>query len=148
MPYIPPHLRPGYVAPPPPKMPTPPGPGKVRFPTDVNYDAASNVVVPAKVEYTPRSPGAKPTKRAIKITSPIRLNTSPPARPARKIKNLPPKFRAYAVDQLGEKALGEDIAPGSLTRRRGSRWRSRARMSRHKGSKKSKARTTRRKTHH
>jgi hypothetical protein len=147
MPYVPPHLRPGYVAPPPPKMPTPPGPGKVRFPTDVNYDAASNVVVPAKVEHAPRSPGAKPTKRAIKITSPIRLNTSPPARPVRKIANLPPKYRAYAVDQLGKKALKEDIAPASMSRRRGSRSRSRL-TRRYLHSKKSKARSTRRKTHH
>lgn len=137
MPYIPPHLRPGYVPPPPPPPPVDLT-GKVRFPTNVNDFAESNVVQP-KDMYDPRSPGARAAKSALKLTQPITLNLAPPARPATRVRNLPSKYRAYVLNQLGESAIDETWVSRSKTRRRKSRPRFR---------KSKKARTKRRTRRH
>lgn len=131
MPYVPPHLRPGYVAPsyvPPPR----PGPGTVRFPTDVNNRAESNVIPPAHVGsfFTPRSPTALPSKTALKPVDSIKLNLAPPAYPASRLRNLPPKFKKAITNKYGMSVLKEEWDGRSKTRRK-----SRAR--RHRPSKKS-----------
>ena len=131
MPYVPPHLRPGYIAPayvPPPR----PGPGTVRFPTNVNDTATTNVVPPAPVGsfFTPRPHNATARKTALKPVDSIKLNLAPPAYPASRVRSLPPKFQKAITNKYGMSALKEEWDGRSRTRRK-----SRAR--RHKPSKKS-----------
>lgn len=74
MPYVPPHLRPGYI-------PTPIVKhnltGKVHWPTDLDKD--SNIVEASKA-HSPHL-GIVAAKSALKMTKPITLNNQPLAKP-------------------------------------------------------------------
>uniref|UniRef100_A0A6C0DI34 Uncharacterized protein n=1 Tax=viral metagenome TaxID=1070528 RepID=A0A6C0DI34_9ZZZZ len=75
MPYIPPHLRPGYVAT---VIKKPDFKGKVHWPTNVNKN--SNIVEELKI-HSPHL-GIMGAKSALKITKPIRLNNQPIVKPS------------------------------------------------------------------
>lgn len=72
MPYIPPHLRPGYV-------PTETKPvdlsGKVHWPTDVNSFRSDNIIE-SKKTHSPHKFGIV-SKKILKLTNPIVMNTKP-----------------------------------------------------------------------
>jgi hypothetical protein len=80
MPYVPPHLRPGYV----PSAPIvkPDLKGKVHWPTNMNKNTdiigSSHLGIVAKSALKM----TKPTKSALKMTKPIQLNITPLARPS------------------------------------------------------------------
>jgi hypothetical protein len=98
MPYIPPHLRPGYVS-------TYVAPkvvdytGKVHWPTDLNTNKQDDIVQPITVhapttaDITTLGSEPKRPKPALKIVRPITLNTKPLARPTASVRSLSPKFR-------------------------------------------------------
>uniref|UniRef100_A0A6C0K456 Uncharacterized protein n=1 Tax=viral metagenome TaxID=1070528 RepID=A0A6C0K456_9ZZZZ len=98
MPYIPPHLRPGYVS-------TYVAPkvvdytGKVHWPTDLNTNKQDDIIqpitvhAPTKADITTLGSEPKRTKSALKIVRPITLNTKPLARPTASVRSLSPKFR-------------------------------------------------------
>ncbi len=71
MPYVPPHLRPGYV----PSAPIvkPDLRGKVHWPTNMNKD--TNIIGSSHL-------GIVAAKSALKMTKPIELNSAPIARPS------------------------------------------------------------------
>ena len=71
MPYVPPHLRPGYV----PSKPVvkPDLKGKVHWPT--NMDKNTNIVGSSHL-------GIVSAKSALKLTHPIKLNSAPIVRPS------------------------------------------------------------------
>jgi hypothetical protein len=75
MPYIPPHLRPGYIPKP---IVKPDFTGKVHWPTDLDKD--SNIVEGSKA-HGPHL-GIVSTKSALKITNPIKLNNMPLVKPS------------------------------------------------------------------
>jgi hypothetical protein len=87
MPYIPPHLRPGYT---PTIKPTVDYTGKVHWPT--NLDSNTNVKQP-KTLHNPRTHshtlGIISGKSALKLTDPITPNNQPIVRPG----TVPAKFR-------------------------------------------------------
>jgi hypothetical protein len=75
MPYVPPHLRPGYVSTP---IVKPDFRGKVHWPTDVDKD--TNIVEASKPHL-----GIVAAKSALKITKPITLNNTPLAKPSMRL---------------------------------------------------------------
>jgi hypothetical protein len=75
MPYVPPHLRPGYI---PTVIVKPDLKGKVHWPT--NMDKDTNIVESSK-EHVPHL-GIVAAKTALKITHPIRLNSNPLVKPS------------------------------------------------------------------
>jgi len=76
MPYVPPHLRPGYV---PTVVEKPDFTGKIHWPTNLNKN--TNVIQPLKA-YSPKLGHlGMAAKSAMKLTEPIRLNTSPILKP-------------------------------------------------------------------
>lgn len=79
MPYIPPHLRPGYI----PAKPVakPDLTGKVHWPT--NKDKDTNILESSK-EHKPHL-GIMAAKSALKITKPITLNSEPLAKPSMRL---------------------------------------------------------------
>jgi hypothetical protein len=70
MPYVPPHLRPGYV---PTVVVKPDLRGKVHWPTNMNKN--TNIIGSSHL-------GIVSAKSALKITHPIKLNSAPLARPS------------------------------------------------------------------
>jgi hypothetical protein len=81
MPYVPPHLRPGYVPPAP--VAPPDFSGKVHWPTNVNSFKETNIVQPSKM-HSPqktKSPRTTTKKSVLKQVAPIEMNMEPPARP-------------------------------------------------------------------
>ena len=78
MPYVPPHLRPGYVPPAP--VAPPDFSGKVHWPTNVNSFKETNVVQPSKM-HSPQKQKSATKKSVLKQVAPIEMNTEPPARP-------------------------------------------------------------------
>lgn len=98
MPYIPPHLRPGYVS-------TYVAPkvtdytGKVHWPTNMDMYKQDDIIqpitvhAPTKADITTLGSEPKRTKSALKIVRPITLNTKPLARPTASVRRLSPKFR-------------------------------------------------------
>lgn len=81
MPYIPPHLRPGYV-------PTAPKvidyKGRVHWPTNLNTHRANNIIQPSKM-HLPTNHGIVASKSVMKLTAPIQLNNSPIVRPGTRV---------------------------------------------------------------
>jgi hypothetical protein len=75
MPYIPPHLRPGYI----PSKPVekPDLRGRVHWPTDKDKD--TNILESSKV-HEPHL-GIMAAKSAVKLTKPITMNSEPLAKP-------------------------------------------------------------------
>jgi hypothetical protein len=104
MPYIPPHLRPGYT----PSIATVPVAEtlstRVKFPTDAgDSHIVSNIRQPEKMH----SPATAQTlgltsgkKKILKLVAPITPNTAPLARPAMRISNYPNKFRTAVLRHL------------------------------------------------
>ena len=88
MPYVPPHLRPGYI---PTKIKAVDFTGKVHWPT--NLDKDTNIV-----ESSHHSPkyGIVATKSIVKLTEPITLNTEPIVRPGARV----PKFNLFVKSHL------------------------------------------------
>lgn len=76
MPYVPPHLRPGYI----PSKPVakPDLTGRVHWPTD--KDKNTNILE-SSMEHSPHL-GIMATKSALKLTKPITLNNMPLAKPS------------------------------------------------------------------
>ena len=101
MPYVPPHLRPGYVkAPSPEKVDLT---GRVHWPTNMNSHAVNNIVQPSKLHVpaaTAESLGLGSKKPALKLVSPITPNLEPVARPTTRVANFPSKFRSAVVQHL------------------------------------------------
>ena len=102
MPYVPPHLRPGYVAKTAPAVPS--YAGRVHWPTNVNSHRANNVVQPealhAPSAATATSLGVTSKKTSLKAAKPITLNLAPVARPTTRLNNFPTKFRNAAIQHL------------------------------------------------
>jgi hypothetical protein len=100
MPYIPPHLRPGYQQP---VIKTIDYTGKVHWPTNLDSHRETNVIQPETM-YTPRKSSSRSRstykKPIIKFSDPITLNTVPLARPSSRIKNYPTKFRTAVMRHL------------------------------------------------
>jgi len=104
MPYIPPHLRPGYT----PSITTVPVAetlsSHVKFPTDAgDSHIVSNIRQPEKMH----SPATAQTlgltsgkKKILKLVAPITPNTAPLARPSMRISNYPEKFRTAVLRHL------------------------------------------------
>ena len=100
MPYVPPHLRPGYV-----KPPTPPKvdfSGKVHWPTNLNSHRPDNIIQPSRLHEpaTAETLGLGSKKPALKLVEPITPNTSPVARPSMYVRNYPTKFRTAVIQNL------------------------------------------------
>jgi hypothetical protein len=110
MPYVPPHKRPGYVAPPPPPPPEEPTTGfRFRSPVRMNNTGT---------RHAPRA--AQPTKSALravpKIASPE--NKVVPFEPTTDIKRMPPAFRAYIEAKLEEQRKEAARKRRAATKRR------------------------------
>jgi len=74
MPYVPPHLRPGFVAPEIKKIDYS---GRVHWPTNINTHRQNNIIQPARLHSPHRNKGLSNIKSAIKLTRPIFANTMP-----------------------------------------------------------------------
>jgi hypothetical protein len=89
MPYVPPHLRPGYVHP---VKVTVDYSGKVHWPTNIDSMRENNIEQPKKL-HSPRTNshtlGIVSGKSALKMTEPITPNSKPLVRPG----TVPEKFR-------------------------------------------------------
>jgi hypothetical protein len=96
MPYIPPHLRPGYVS----TYVPPPVKTGARFPTNVN-DHATNVVPNNGTRHSPRR-NAFPMKKTLKVVRSITPNAAPAYKPSHRVKNWPDAFRKYAISKIGK----------------------------------------------
>ena len=118
MPYVPPHLRPGYV-PSAPKVVD--YTGKVHWPTNLDSHRADDVVQPTKIAgprtltgqtiaaaapATADSLGLAPRKSIMKLVRPITPNTSPVARPTMSVRNLPAKFKNTVRLHLRRRSRG------------------------------------------
>ena len=95
MPYVPPHLRPGYV-------PTPivkhNFTGKVHWPTDL--DKNTNIIEASKPHL-----GILATKSALKMTKPITLNNEPLAKPSMRLGHS--KFNNAVRRHVSRKFIGK-----------------------------------------
>jgi len=80
MPYVPPHLRPGYI---PVKVEKPDFTGKIHWPTNLDSHKDTNVIQPNKI-HSPHL-GIVAAKSALKLTEPIQLNSQPLKRPDMKL---------------------------------------------------------------
>ena len=101
MPYVPPHLRLGYVKPPSPKKVN--YTGRVHWPTNVNSHRQNNIIQPSALHApaTAETLGLHGSKKpALKLVMPITPNLSPVARPATTIDEYPPKFRNAVLQHL------------------------------------------------
>ena len=106
MPYIPPHLRPGYVpleqrpnyVPPVVKTGT-------RFISNVNDRLESNVQPNTGKRYSPHT-HAKPAKKSLKSTRKVTPNTAPVQRPSTRIDDWATRYRAKVLDHI-KKAIRE-----------------------------------------
>jgi hypothetical protein len=76
MPYVPPHLRPGYI---PATVVKPDFTGKVHWPTNKDSFKDTNVIEASKI-HSPHL-GIVAAKSALKLIKPITLNSEPVARP-------------------------------------------------------------------
>ena len=102
MPYVPPHLRPGYIPSKP--LAKPDFTGKVHWPTDTNKN--TNVVQHSKA-HSPQF-GIVAAKSALKITNPIKLNSEPLARPSMHLGHS--KFNEAVRRHLSKKFVGRKRA--------------------------------------
>jgi hypothetical protein len=102
MPYVPPHLRSGYVKPksPPKKNYT----GKIHWPTNLNSHRPDNIVQPTRLYSPPAATsetlGLGVKKPIMKLVEPITPNIAPIARPSTQLAQYPPKFRNAVVQHL------------------------------------------------
>lgn len=131
MPYVPPHLRPGYVKPPSPKKVD--YTGRVHWPTNVNSHRQNNIVQPSALHApaTAETLGLRGSKKpAMKLVMPITPNLSPVARPTSVIDEYPSKFRTAVIQHLKH----------SVKREPSKKKKSRTRSKRHKPSKKTRRR--------
>jgi hypothetical protein len=95
MPYVPPHLRPGYIPSKP--LAKPDFTGKVHWPT--NKDKDTNILESSKV-HEPQL-GIMGTKSALKLTKPIKLNSEPLAKPSMRLGHS--KFNMAAKRHISRK---------------------------------------------
>ena len=103
MPYVPPHLRPGFVEP---KTETIDHTGRVHWPTNVNTHLETNVVQPTKLHSPTReSLGLGAKKPVLKLSMPIKTNTRPLARPTIKVRKFPKKFRTAVLQHMKTEPL-------------------------------------------
>lgn len=103
MPYVPPHLRPGFVAP---KSEPIDYTGRVHWPTNINTHKETNVVQPTKLHSPTReSLGLGSKKPILKLVTPIRPNIAPLARPTLKVSKFPKKFRAAVLHHMKSEPL-------------------------------------------
>lgn len=100
MPYIPPHLRPGYIAK---SIAKPDFMGKVHWPTNKDNFKNTNVIEPSKM-HEPQF-GIMATKSAIKLQKPITLNSEPLRRPSMRLGHS--KFNAAVRRHLSRKFTGK-----------------------------------------
>lgn len=131
MPYVPPHLRPGYVKPPSPKKVD--YTGKVHWPTNVNSHRQNNIVQPSALHApaTAETLGLRGSKKpSMKLVVPITPNLSPVARPSTVIDEYPSKFRTAVIQHLKHSAKSEPS----------KKKRTKTRSKRHKPSKKTRKR--------
>lgn len=77
MPYVPPHLRPGYI---PTVVTKPELTGKVHWPTNKDSFKDTNIVQPSEL-HVPHL-GIVAAKSALKLTKPIKLNSNPLVKPS------------------------------------------------------------------
>ena len=124
MPYVPPHLRPGYV-PSAPKVVD--YTGRVHWPTNLDTHRMDNVVQPTELALptkiaqpvtltgqtiaaaapaTADSLGLAPRKSIMKLVRPITPNTSPVARPTMSVRDLPAKFKNTVRLHLRRRSRG------------------------------------------
>ena len=102
-PYLPPHLREGYVAPKPVPIDYT---GRVHWPTNVNTHLQTNVVQPAKLHSPTReSLGLGFKKPIVKLSTSIRPNTAPLARPTIRVSKFPKKFRQAVLHHMKSEPL-------------------------------------------
>lgn len=89
MPYIPPHLRPGYTSK---SLVSTTRRRGVHFPTNALHanDRTTNVTIPSR-KYSPTRKNVK--KPAIKRTMRVSPKRTPPAEPTSNVEKLPKKFR-------------------------------------------------------
>lgn len=97
MPYVPPHLRPGYVS----TYVAPPVKTGTRFPTNVDDRIGTNVKPNNGTRHSPRR-NAVPGKKTLKVVRKISPNAAPVYKPSHAVKNWPDKFRKYAISKIGE----------------------------------------------
>lgn len=101
MPYVPPHLRPGYVPKPLIKHNLT---GKVHWPT--NMDKTTNVVEASKI-HLPQL-GIVAAKSALKLAKPITLNSQPLAKPSMHLGHS--KFNHAVRRHLSRKFTGKRVS--------------------------------------
>jgi hypothetical protein len=106
MPYVPPHLRPGFVAP---KIEPIDYTGRIHWPTNVNTHLETNVVQPLKLHSPTReSLGLGVKKPILKLSMPIKTNTRPLARPTMKVSKFPKKFRTAVLHHMKSESLNAE----------------------------------------
>jgi hypothetical protein len=96
MPYIPPHLRPGYVT----TYVAPPVKTGARFPTNVDYSVTTNVKNNGTRHVPRHGPAGKKTLKHVRTITP---NSAPPYKPSHSVKEWPGKFRDYVMRQITTK---------------------------------------------
>ena len=119
MPYIPPHLRPGYIPAPP--LAKPDFTGKVHWPTNIDNTKTTNVVETSKA-HNPTL-GIVSAKSALKLTRPITLNNKPLAKPSMRLGHS--KFNAAVRRHLSRKFMSKKRVSRrhSMTHKKRSRGR-------------------------
>lgn len=91
-PYVPPHLRPGFVAPKPVAVDYT---GRVHWPTNVDPHLETNVVEPTR-----ETLGLGTKKPILKLVTSIKSNVAPLARPTTRVSKFPKKFRAAVLHHM------------------------------------------------
>ena len=81
MPYIPPHLRPGYIQT---VSKKPEYTGKVHWPTNMNNRKQNNIIQPALL-HVPRKYDILSAKSALKLSKPIKINVKPAVEPGSRV---------------------------------------------------------------
>lgn len=117
MPYVPPHLRPGYIPAAP--LAKPDFSGKVHWPTNKDSFKNTNIIQPLE-RHTPHL-GIVAAKSSLKLTKPIRLNSEPLARPSMHLGHS--KFNVAVRKHLSRKFISKKRASRrrSATRRKKTR---------------------------
>jgi len=117
MPYIPPHLRPGYIPAAP--LAKPDFIGKVHWPTNVDTTKTTDVIESSKA-HNP-SLGIVSAKSALKLTRPITLNNAPLAKPSMRLGKS--KFNLAVRRHLSRKFMSKKRASRrrSLTHKKKSK---------------------------
>jgi hypothetical protein len=99
MPYVPPHLRPGYI---PTVIEKPDLTGRVHWPTNMNK--TTNILESSKVHLPVL--GIVAAKSALKLTKPIKLNSQPVVDPDMSLFRKPSKFNLAVRRHIKRHTVG------------------------------------------